>query len=983
MRLHTSLAMASVVAMVAAAPAAAYGQSRSFDVPSQGAASGIVAFARQAGIQIIAPEDATRGRRTAAVRGSMRVADGLRRLTGGAGLRLVSFDGRTAVLAAAAAPARANVVAAQQPPQAATQTDPAATPASPQTDNVNQPGEAPTDQVNDELNEIVVTGTRARGTTVLTSSSAITVATREDLDRKAPRSTAQALELIPGIFVEGSGGEVSNNFSVRGLAGGGQQFVQLQEDGLPVFYINALSDTILKQEVFIDRLEAVRSGSSGILTVNGAGATINFITRKPDFDVSGGTFQLTTSSFGTARVDAFMTKPLGENTAIALGGFYRKDDGIRDPGYDANHGGIFRAAISQRWNTGKLTLSAKIVDDHNTFYVPIPVTGVGNPRSIPGLSATHGLLQSNDFSLVRTRTSASTGRSFEGVDLEDGVHTRAQSYAYDLTQDLGEDFNFFARGRYTRFRTNFNSIFSYDNSALQLASERLNTNPLAGPVNGTSALTLRTFAPRGATSLGLRYVDTGQIVAGTAALNALNGNGLIAESVIGDNKARVKEFNSDTGITWETRGDDVRNSLTVGALFTKSRRYNDAIGAATFLTDIQDRARRVDVVALNLSNQVVGSLTENGFLNYGTFGEGASIARFTSISGYATDQLTLWDKLRIDGGIRFEHFVFNRRGGNTTGATPIAGQGTFGPGCAIIQDNDNIIANNCIAQFGGGAFDGTFSTQRREFNKIAWTIGANYLLTDSLAVYGRYATGFQAQEQNRPTNLRFAEGGVRYGSRLLQASLTGFYTKFLDYPQSRDVQTVVNGATVLQQLTANAGIEVFGGEFDVTLRPVDWFRIQATGVIQDSKINIRSLSAFQNGNAIDVGQIAQSLRDQVNGFDGNKPERTPGVNITVTPSIVLPNDLGEIYGSYRRIGRIYADISNSLELPGYDVFGAGILLKVADRVTFNASVENIGNAVGLTEGNPRAGFVENTGSNFYFARPINGTNAVASLRFDF
>lgn len=981
MRLHTSLGLVSVVAMVAATPAAAYAQSRSFDVASQPAATGIVAFARQAGIQIIAPQDATRGRRVAAIRGSMTVADGLRRMTAAAGLRLVSFDGRTAVLAAGAAPMRANL--AQQPAPSGAQTSPAENPATPQADNVNQPGEAPTDQVNDELNEIVVTGTRARGTTVLTSSSAITVATREDLDRKAPRSTAQALELIPGIFVEGSGGEVSNNFSVRGLAGGGQQFVQLQEDGLPVFYINALSDTILKQEVFIDRLEAVRSGSSGILTVNGAGATINFITRKPDFDKSGGTFQLTTSSFGTARVDAFMTKPLGENTAIALGGFYRKDDGIRDPGYDANHGFIFRGAIAQRWDSGKLTLSAKVVDDHNTFFVPIPVTGVGNPRSIPGLSATHGLLQSNDFSLVRTRTSATTGRSFEGVDLEDGVHTRSQSYGYDLTQDFGESVNFFARGRYTRFRTNFNSIFSYDNSGLQLASERLNTNPLAGPVNATSALTLRTFAPRGAGSLALRYVDTGQVIQGTAALNAINGNGLIAESVIGDNKARVKEFNSDTGITWETQGDTVRNSLTVGGLFTRSRRYNDAIGAATFLSDVQDRARRVDVVAVNAAGNVVGSLTENGFLNYGTFGEGASIAKFTSISGYATDQLTLWDKLRLDGGIRFEHFVFNRRGGNTTGATPIAGQGTFGPGCAIIQDNDNIIANNCIAQFGGGSFDGTFSTQRREFNKIAWTAGANYLLTDRFAVYGRYATGFQAQEQNRPTNLRFAEGGLRYASRLVQASLTGFYTKFLDYPQSRDVQTTVNGAAVLQQLTANAGIKVFGGEFDVTLRPVSWFRIQATGVIQDSKIDIRSLTAFQNGNPIAVTQIAQSLRDQVNGFDGNKPERTPAVNVNVTPSIVLPNDIGEIYGSWKHIGKIYADISNSLVLPGYDVFGAGVLLKVADGVTFNASVENIGNTVGLTEGNPRAGFVENTGSNFYFARPINGTNAIASLRFDF
>ncbi len=947
MRSQFYIGLVSASLIAAASSAAAFGQTRSFDVAAQSASTGIVAFARQAGIQIIAPEDATRGRRIVAIRGNLAVTDGLRRIASASGLRLVSFDGRTAVLATAAAAA----------PQVS-QADPA-TPVGVQPETM---------QADNELDEIVVTGTRARGQTVLTSSSAVTVATREDLDRKAPRSTAQALELIPGVFVEGSGGEVSNNFSVRGLAGGGQQFVQLQEDGLPVFYINALSDTILKQEVSIDRLEAVRSGSSGVLTVNGAGATVNFITRKPDFDTAGGTFQLTTSSFGTARVDAFMTRPIGENTAISLSGFYRKDDGIRDPGYDANHGFIFRGAIAQRWTGGKLTLSAKVVDDSNIFYVGIPLTGVGNPRSIPGLSATHGLLQSRDFSLVQTRTSPTTGRSLQTIDLEDGVHTRSQSYGYDLTQDIGRDFNFFARGRFTNFGTDFNSIFSYDNSGLQLASDRLANNP-------TSAQTLARFAPQGGNRLGLRYVDTGQIISGTAALNAINGNGLVAESVIGRNRASVREFNSDTGITWQTP----TNALTIGGLFTRSNRYNDAIGTATFLTDVQDRARRVDVVALNAANNVVGSLTENGFLTYGTFGEGPSRAKFTSISAYATDQLTLWDKLRIDGGARFEHFVFNRRAGDTLNRAPIAGSGTFDAAGNLLVDNDNIIANNYI----NNSFAGTYTPQRREFNKVAWTLGANYLITPRLAVYGRYATGFQAQEQNRPTNLRFAEGGVRYSSGFLQASVTGFYTKFLDYPQSRDITSTIGGVPITQQLTANSGIKVYGGEFDVTLRPTTWFRLQASGVIQDSSISIGELIARRNGVVVDLNTIDPALRATVQGFGGNRPERTPSLNVNVTPAIVLPNDMGEIYGSWKRIGKIYADVSNSLELPGYSVFSAGALFRLDDAVSFSVSVENIGNVIGLTEGNPRGGFVENTGQNTYFARPVNGRNAVASVRFDF
>ncbi|MGJ3629753.1 TonB-dependent receptor plug domain-containing protein [Sphingomonas sp. MMS24-JH45] len=193
----------------------------------------------------------------------MDVSQGLQRLIGTSGLRLVSFDGRTAAPRRRPGDGRCRP-ADRAPAGRAGAAD----------------GTAPVEVADNQLDDIVVTGTRARGQTVLTSSSAITVAS-QDLDRKAPRSTAQALELVPGIFVEGSGGEAVEVFSVRGLAAAGSSSCRRQEDSLPVFYINALSDTILKQEVYIDRLEAVRSGMSGILTVNGSGATINFITRKP------------------------------------------------------------------------------------------------------------------------------------------------------------------------------------------------------------------------------------------------------------------------------------------------------------------------------------------------------------------------------------------------------------------------------------------------------------------------------------------------------------------------------------------------------------------------------------------------------------------------------------------------------------------------------------------------------------------------------
>jgi iron complex outermembrane recepter protein len=85
------------------------------------------------------------------------------------------------------------------------------------------------------LDTVVVTGSTSKRT-LLNASVDVTVANEADLQQKAPRSTADVLELVPGIFVEGTAGPVSNNYSVRGLPGGGQSFIMLQEDGMPIIY---------------------------------------------------------------------------------------------------------------------------------------------------------------------------------------------------------------------------------------------------------------------------------------------------------------------------------------------------------------------------------------------------------------------------------------------------------------------------------------------------------------------------------------------------------------------------------------------------------------------------------------------------------------------------------------------------------------------------------------------------------------------------
>jgi iron complex outermembrane receptor protein len=82
---------AAIVAVATASPAMA--QTRNFNVEAQPASRGIPAFARQAGVQILASGNVVASRRTNAVHGSHTVDEGLRILLQGTGLSAGGRDG--------------------------------------------------------------------------------------------------------------------------------------------------------------------------------------------------------------------------------------------------------------------------------------------------------------------------------------------------------------------------------------------------------------------------------------------------------------------------------------------------------------------------------------------------------------------------------------------------------------------------------------------------------------------------------------------------------------------------------------------------------------------------------------------------------------------------------------------------------------------------------------------------------------------------
>ena len=800
----------------------------------------------------------------------------------------------------------------------------------------------------DEAETIVVTGQTTRNRALITASADITIADRETIDRKAPRSTADLLELVPGIFVEGTAGAISNNYSVRGLQGGGQRFVQLQEDGLPILYSGGGADFFFDQDLTIDRLEAVKGGSSGVLTVNGAGATINFISRRPNFKEAEGIARVTAYNYGLKRGDFYYSQPITPNLAFNIGGYVQSSPGVRDNPFDYA-GFRIKGALEYRFDDGgSIRVSAKGGDVENAYYADQPYRFTnGKPGGIPSLDTQFGNVGGDAFANIAVPVSTFANASgFREFRYRDGVKAKTAQVRLDIDKPLGDSINLFARARYFKYSYDFNGLFpgsGTGNAGLASAVNYLTPGALS-PID--SLLTAGRAAFPTTVRFGIKNLRTGVLLAAnqTAALNALNGNGFLQRTTLNHDKVDGRDFGSNIGGTWEYQTGGFKNSLTAGAMYYNVKRSQDQSATASVVNDVKTNSDIYDIVALDVGNNVVGTLSDNGLVSYGDWGAGIRERRDSTVSLYVNDELQIGD-LHIDAGIRWESDRATAIDGNSAAVNQPVRPGVVG-----------------VVRTVGSTFDGTYSTNKRTRRKAAYTAGANYLITPTLAVYGRYAKGFQTNNPDPITTIELIEAGVRYQyGRIFTGSATIFRTNFKN--QNYNFADPINPAV---QSNINADLRTDGVEINATVRPIDWFAVEFQGVFQKPKlINLAINGANQRG------------------FEGNRPERTPAKLFTITPTAKLPNDLGTVYGRYKYIGRIFADAGNGVALPSYGVTSFGIDFNVTERLQLNFNVDNVFNVKGLTEGNPRQGQTQAITDGYFYARGIVGTTYGGSATFRF
>ncbi|SEM56471.1 Outer membrane receptor proteins, mostly Fe transport [Sphingomonas gellani] len=805
------------------------------------------------------------------------------------------------------------------------------------------------------MQDIIVTGNTSGKRTLFDSSSNVTLASSADIARLAPRSTADVLQLVPGVFVESTAGPISNNYSVRGLRGGAQTFITLEEDGMPILYGGGGADFYFQNDLMIARVEAVEGGTSGVLAPNGAGATINFISLKPSYDHAVASARYTGATYGDLRADGYFSAPIADDLAFSVGGYVQSQKGVRRTPFTF-FGYNVKAMLEKRFaNGGTARLTYKRIDQNNPYYADMPfrVSSDGDISSVPGLNLRRDDIGGRAFTQFLVPDSPATGNALRPFRSTRGVGVKANTYRLDVDMPVSDSISLFAHLRYLDGKYDFNGIFPGSGSGtagLTSAANYLNpaVSPLAGltPIQGATFTYFQAaqFAFPAVAQYGLRDIRTGAVIpsSATATLAGLNGNGLLQQTVLNHQTLATKDAGTNFGLKWDAETGSVQNSLTVGGMYYNVRRRNDQSAVATVINDVTNNSNVYDVVAIDNAGQVLGSLTNNGLVNYGNWGQGLFKDEVNSISAYFNDELRIGDNLHIDFGARYEHEHVGVRIGQQAQVNAPVPAGTPG----LFQDV-------------GATFNGTYVYQADSFNKLAYTGGVNYTLTRNISLYARGAYGFQTNGgdtggTHKPTGLTLYEGGVRFQWPGFNASVIGFRTLINDLSYQ-----FINPDNPTIQSNAVADSRTNGVQVDADIRPVSFFSLAVNGVYQNPKLT----------NLIFDTPIQGS-------YTGNVPERTPKKLLTVTPSIILPNGLGEIYGRWRYTGKIFADAGNGIALPSYSVISAGVSVNVGEKVNLSASVDNIFNQKGFTEGNPRQGQTQTIVDGYFYGRAIYGRNAL-------
>jgi len=807
--------------------------------------------------------------------------------------------------------------------------------------------ETPQDTIKtSSIDQIVITGNSGPKKKI-ESSTAISTFTAKEIQKQNPISAAALLQRVPGFAVETSGGEVGNNLFARGIpSAGAYEFVQVQEDGLPVFEDGALqfanADNFFRVDNSVSRLEALRGGSGSIYANNSPGGLINFITKEGSNDFKG-TAKLETSTYGLMRTDINVGGALVQDKLFFnVGGFYRTDDGIRKTGFKANNGGQIRMNLKYVFDKGYAKVYYKKLDDRNTFYLPIPLLQDGNDlKEFPGFDANYGTYSYRAISQLNI---PQAGGGFFKRNLENGIHPKVDVVGAEFKYDLGHNFTVLNKTRYTNINMEYTGMFPAGApvAANKFAHDNYDKYQDTDNNPATPPVLVHAIAPQ------YSLVSNGAIV----------NPGDVQKLGFWAIDKEMNNFVNDFQLNYKFD----KGSVTAG--FYKSNwKSHQNWNWSNILTTATDRPQLLNLVDTSLNPSDIGySKTYNGVTNM------SFLIRDSQIQGSLNDvylnvDYNVTDALSLNGGMRYSRDFYKGYGVNTTTAnldnSGLTTDGTHSFATTTADDNMAVLGNK-------------YNYWYYDINKVSYTLAANYKINRENAVYARFSHGFRSPNEEayynnmsdlsaiKAVDTNQLEVGYKYYSRTFDIGIIPFYSTL----KNLSFTDVFSDGTSENKFanTTNFGVEIEG----YTRLFNNVLEVTFNGTIQNPKYKDFT-GKNADGTPFD--------------YDGNTVRRMPKFYFNISPAVNITKEW-RAYVSMNYYGKRFQNEGNTDDniLPSFSEVGAGMSYQLG-KIRFAVDGTNIFNTIGITEGDPRS--QTTAGTNIRMARPIMGAAARASITLDF
>lgn len=782
--------------------------------------------------------------------------------------------------------------------------------------------------------DIVVTAV-ARGQNRLDTSISVSSINAEAIANASPRSIAELFRSLPGIRSESSGGEGNANIQVRGLpvASGGAKFLQLQEDGLPVLEFGDITfgnaDIFLRSDFGTARVESVRGGSASTFASNSPGGIINLISRTGEQE--GGAIQVSAGlDYGEYRIDGNYGGRIADDLYFGVAGFYRQGEGPRRIGYDGNQGGQVRVNITKRFDNGFIRFFGKYLNDHAVGYLPNPVRVTGsnaNPdySNVPGFDINEDSLHSRYFTSALSLDGSNNPRRY---DIRDGQHPEVASFGFEADFEIADGWK-------------VNNKFRFSDISGAFIS------PFPGSVDTASA-----------TAVGIGGAGSRLVYAnGPSAGQNVAAGQLVASVVLFNTRLNsLDNITNDLRLTRDLSFGGGSGAFTVG--FYKSRQDISTEWLWTsHLLEVRGGGNAALIDVVNAANV---RITDGGTVAYGASFFGGCCRRVYDVSydtnaPYASVNLE-FGGLNLDASVRWD---FGNASGSVFGSD--LGGGRVGTVPTDVDRNGTISRPETLTSVVPLSQP---SPVDYSYDYVSYSFGANYRLSDPLAVFARYSHGGRANADRilfNGNNLNLTTGA------LLNSDVAIDFVNQLEIgAKYRDNGLTLN-ATVFRATTQEEN-------FEATTQRVFSRSYRATGVELEGAYAIGDFSLTGTITYTD----AKITRDNISpANEGNRPRRQADFIYQVTPQ--YSTDLFTIGANVVGTTSSYAQDNEGLILPGFAQVNAFLSVRPIERVQLSINANNLFNTAGYTEAEegsiPANGIVR--------ARSISGRSVSASIRFDF